>query len=200
MSKGDKKNKKIGQGGYTFIELLVVITILAILMAFLLPNLFQQKEKSIMSRAMAEFNVMRTAINLFVLDNDDYPADVSRNIPPGLEDYVQPNDADRWPSAPWPGSVYDYDAFQVGGVWAFQMSIRFCEIGRPDTCNFPKTEWAENFGVNSSVYYCYEGPCRAHPTQPSTYPGYCVNCDNPSGPVFNLIPVSNKIAFVGSDQ
>lgn len=95
MSKGDKKNKKIGQGGYTFIELLVVITILAILMAFLLPNLFQQKEKSIMSRAMAEFNVMRTAINLFVLDNDDYPADVSRNIPPGLEDYVQPNDADR---------------------------------------------------------------------------------------------------------
>jgi prepilin-type N-terminal cleavage/methylation domain-containing protein len=173
------------QEGYTFIEVLVVISILAVLFLIFGGNVFNQKERGYLARANGEFNVMRSAVNLFVLDNGDYPADVTRNIPPGLEDYVQPNDLDRWPSAPWPGSVYDYDAYQVGGVWAFQISIRFCEVGRPDTCQFPKTEWAEDFGVNSSVYFCFEGPCKAHPNMPANYPGYCVNCNNATGSVFN---------------
>jgi general secretion pathway protein G len=178
-------NLNKNQHGFTFIEILVVITIIAVLVALVGPNLFSQKERAYMTKAGAEMNTMRSAINLFLLKYDDYPADVDRNVPPGLEEFVQPNDLDRWPSAPWPGSVYDYDAHERDGEWYFQVSIRFCEIGQPDTCNFPKAEWAENFGVNSSVYYCLEGICRPHPDQPTTYPGYCMNCDNPSNPVFD---------------
>lgn len=173
------------QRGFTFLEILIVMVIIGILAGLTIPRLFNSKERAYMARAGSEFHVMRTAINMFILKYGDYPADVSRDIPPGIEEFVGKNDADAWPHAPWPGSVYDYDAHQRDGEWYFQISIRFCEVGQPDTCRFPKTDWAENFGVNSAVYYCLEGPCRPHSDQPITYPGYCVNCDDPSEPVFD---------------
>lgn len=173
------------QTGYTFIEVLVVMVIIGVLVGLVVPNLFSQKERALMARAGSEFNTMRSAINLFILKYGDYPADVDRDIPPGIEEFVGANDADAWPHAPWPGSVYDYDAHELAGEWYFQISVRFCEIGQPDTCNFPKTDWASDFGINSAVYFCLEGPCRSHPDQPPDYPGYCLNCDNPSSPVFD---------------
>jgi hypothetical protein len=57
-----------------------------------------------------------------------------------------------------------------------QISIRFCPVGQPSQCVFPQQSWAANFDINSSVYYCVEGACRAHVNQPANHPGYCVNC------------------------
>lgn len=173
------KSSLSSEQGFTVLEVLVAVIIISILASLTLPNLFSGRERAYLARAGAEMNTMRSAIELFVLKYGDYPADVDRNIPPGIEEFVQGNDADAWPSAPWPGSVYDYDAFEVDGEWAFQISIRYCEIGQPDTCRFPRTDWAEEFGINSSVYFCLEGACKAHPHQPANYPGYCLSCDDP---------------------
>lgn len=172
----DMKNHK--HDGFTIIELLVVIVIIGILVALAVPQLFAARERAYMSKAMAEFNTMRTAVALYREDNGgEYPPDSNRNLPQGLENYIGPNNQiSRWPIGPWPGSVYDYDAHEIDGEWYYQISIRYCAMGQPETCKFPRTEWAKDFTMSSSVYFCLEGACRAHSGAPINHPAYCVNC------------------------
>lgn len=162
--------------GFTVLELLIVIAIIGILGLLVGNYLTGAQNRTFFSRTNAEFRAMRVALGQYLLDNGEYPDDVSRDIPPGLEPYLTPSDADRWPDAPYPGSVYDWDAYESDGVDTYQISVRFCDIGQPDTCNFPDEPWAADFDVNSSLYYCLEGNCKAHPARPADHPGYCVNC------------------------
>ncbi|MBI2607411.1 MAG: type II secretion system protein [Candidatus Doudnabacteria bacterium] len=162
--------------GFTLIELLVVIAIIGVLAAVILGNIRRSKEQAYYARAAGEAKSIAAAIQLYISDNGDYPADANRNLPPGLEAYLP---AGEWPKGPWPGSVYDWDNWQdPDNQWQriYQISIRFCEIGAPETCQFPNIEWAEDFAVNSSVYYCLEGACRPHIGEPIGYPGKCINC------------------------
>jgi type II secretory pathway pseudopilin PulG len=152
------------------------MVIIGILSTFAFSSLAGATDATRLARATAEFRTMRNAIQVYRIYNDSYPSDVDRDIPPGIEPYLSSSDADNWPVAPWPGSVYDYDAFVSGGVPTYQISIRFCEIGDPASCNFPDLDWAADFDVNSSAYWCIEGNCKAHPSQPADHPGYCVNC------------------------
>lgn len=167
------------QRGFTLIELLIVIAIIGILGSVLVSKLMNAKEKAYMSRSKAEFMTMYNALSQYYLDNGVYPADANRNIPPGLEPYLAGYQLGTWPGAPWPNSVYDWENWtDTNGSKIYQISIRFCPSGSSQlsACTFPNEPWASGFGVNSAVYYCVEGACRAHLSEPPTYPGYCVNC------------------------
>lgn len=159
--------------GFTLIELLVVIAILGILSTVVLGSLRSARDSAYFARAQQEFKSIREAMEFYHNDHGSYPPDADRGLPPGLEAYVTSSD---WPDAPWPGSVYDWDNYEVGGEQVYQISIRFCPAGEPENCQFPDEEWAEDFEVNSSFYYCVEGPCKAHPSESASYPGHCVNC------------------------
>jgi prepilin-type N-terminal cleavage/methylation domain-containing protein len=168
-----RKNNKVG---FTLVEIMLVVAILSITSATAYSSFASKKNKSYYSRAVYELGVMNKAVRQYYIDKGTYPADVVRNVPPGIESYLGASDADNWPDAPWPGSVYDYDAYTVGATPTFQISIRFCAIGSVSSCKFPKETWANNFAIDSSLYLCLEGLCKSHPSQPSTYPGYCTNC------------------------
>ena len=171
------------KGGFTILELLVVIVIIGILVALAVPQLWSARERTYMAKAKREFNTMHTAMELYRHDNDDmYPPDVDRNVPPEMTKYLGTSDEDNWPNAPWPGSVYDYDVYEADGEQVAQISIRFCPIGDPGGCRFPKTDWSRDFQVDSSVYFCLDGLCRPHRNRPIDYPGYCVNCTDPADP------------------
>jgi prepilin-type N-terminal cleavage/methylation domain-containing protein len=168
--------------GFTLIELLVVIAIISILASIVFNSVGRAKDKAYFSRAKLEFKSMDTALALYYEDNEDYPPDADRNIPSGLEEYLATAEGvDVWPSAPWPGSVYDWDNWDDPdneGEKIYQISIRYCPAGGAlEDCNFPNEDWAEGFGVNSAMYYCVSGSCRSHRNEPIDYPGYCVNCN-----------------------
>jgi general secretion pathway protein G len=169
------------QRGFTIIELLIVIVIISLLSLLVVQNFRNPREEVLYARAQAEFTTMHKAIEIYRIYKGTYPSDVNRNIPPGIEPWLATNEGDHWPDAPWEGSVYDYDAFISGGEPTYQISIRYCPIGEPQNCNFPKTEWATDFEVNSSLYYCIYGNCKAHPNEAVDYPGYCANCDDSQG-------------------
>lgn len=165
--------------GFTMVEIMIVIFVIGILAALVYTNIFNNKEKVYEARTHVEFQTIVTALKLYAQKYNEYPADVSRGLPNGLEEFIAPNDSvDQWPDAPWPGSVYDYDRWDnLEGVDTYQVSVRFCPIGGPlSACKFPNLPWAAGFEVNSAYYYCIKGNCRSHQANPATYPGYCVNC------------------------
>lgn len=163
--------------GFTILELLIVIGIIGVLSSIVMNSTNDAKQKAYLARGQKEFITIYQALQMYMSDRGGrMPADVSRGLPPGLENYLPTG---TWPSAPWPGSQYDWDVWTdpAGGPTIAQISIRFCPAGgNISTCNFPKESWAANFGVDSSYYYCIQGACRAHINQPITYPGKCANC------------------------
>lgn len=167
--------------GFTIVELLIVIVVIAILAAIAIVAYTGIQKRAYYNRAVSESSSIARAVRMYQADRGTYPADVERNIPVAIFDYTGNEAAPaHWPTAPWPGSVYDYDQF-IGsdGREVVQVSIRFCPIGGTIAdCNFPDEPWAADFDLQSSAYWCITGICKAHPSSLSDdHPAYCMNCD-----------------------
>ena len=166
--------------GFTVVELLIVVFVIAILATLVIVAYRGIQQKAYVSRADAEASTISKAAQQFYIFEKRWPADVDRNVPAELTPYMN-GSSTNWPNGPWPSSVYDYDYFTGSdGNPVVQISIRFCPVGGPLTaCKFPGDTWATGFQVDSSAYWCITGICKSHPSQPDNYPGYCINCKTP---------------------
>lgn len=181
--------------GFTIVELLVVIAVIAILTAISIPTIAKWRERTYLTRANTEISIFVNATKLYVTKYNTYPVDASdADIPSNINEFISSDDSiDNWPNAPWPGSMYDYDAWDIDGdgtLETYQMSIRFCtwpEASAPNGAELcksraPKEDWAVDFNSNSnSYYYCIKGYCRPNSGTTWNYPGYCINCPDNKG-------------------
>lgn len=186
------KKLKLNKCGFTLIEITIVVVVLGILATIAYATVGQSyKKRAYYTRTIAELNSMGNAANLYVSKYNDYPPDVSRNVPAGLKEFVQGQEGvNEWPNAPWPGSVYDYDNWPPnsnGPEHTYQISIRMCDVGDTATCKanaekylkeYLSAETLANWDSQSAVYYCIKGSCRSHVSQPISHPGLCLNCGN----------------------
>jgi general secretion pathway protein G len=96
---------------FTLVELLLVLTILAILAAIVLPRMAGSGERARVGAAKTQISAFATALDMFEVDSGHYPRGKS-----GLNDLmVQPRDAQNWkqymesiPVDPW-GQAYVYE-------------------------------------------------------------------------------------------
>jgi general secretion pathway protein G len=98
--------------GFTLVEMLLVLVILATLAAIVYPKLAGRSEQARQTAAQAQISSFSTALDAFEVDNGYFPKGKS-----GLQDLVQqPRDAKNWhgpylkdiPKDPW-GNDYVYE-------------------------------------------------------------------------------------------
>ena len=66
-------NRVQTRSGFTLIELLIVVAIIAILAAIAVPNFLEAQVRSKVSRVKTDLRSMATAIESYVVDNNNYP-------------------------------------------------------------------------------------------------------------------------------
>lgn len=116
------------QGGFTLIEIMVVVVILGILAAIVAPNVISRIDDASINRAKQDIRGIESALKLYYMDNSRYPT-----TDQGLEALItRPNDPtvrnwrgpylDKLPRDPWnnnyrylyPGRNGEFDVFTYG--------------------------------------------------------------------------------------
>lgn len=119
--------RKFKSTGFTLLELLVVVVIIGILVAYVAPRYFQQIGKSERTAALGQIDALRKAVDTYWLDTGHFPTNEQ-----GLEALtVKPDSESKWngpylqkrvPLDPWgnpyvyrmPGVQGDYDLISYG--------------------------------------------------------------------------------------
>lgn len=67
---------------FTLIEILIVVAIISILAAIALPNFLEAQTRAKVAKVKAEMVTMRTALEIYRVDNNDYPPASFSFVPP----------------------------------------------------------------------------------------------------------------------
>lgn len=107
--------RKKADAGFSLIELMVVVVILSILAVVIVPRVMDRPDQARIARAKSDLAALSSAVNLYRLDNFNYPtteqglqALVTRPTSPPIPQNWAPNGyIDRIPTDPW-GRAYQY--------------------------------------------------------------------------------------------
>ncbi len=119
----------VSQQGFTLLEVMVVVVIIAIMAAAVVPAVLDNIDKSKISRVGTDLKSIETALNLYKLDNFNYPSTdqglealVSKpSGEPAAEGWTKPY-LKKLPIDPWnkpykylsPGTHGDFDIYSTG--------------------------------------------------------------------------------------
>ena len=126
----NKNQKIVEQGGFTLIEIMVVMVILGLLVAVVAPNILGRGEEARIGVAKTQLRNVNNALDLYKLDNFNYPSteqglDALVNEPSGSPAAKNWNKDGYLPSVPvdpWgneyqyvsPGSEGPFDLYSFG--------------------------------------------------------------------------------------
>ena len=126
---GRNRNRLI-QGGFSLIEIMVVLVILGILAALVAPNVMQGIDKALITQAKTDMKSIDTALSLYKMDNFIFPrteqglqALVSKSdIAPVPKNFRKDGYLTKLPKDPWgadyiyisPGEHGPYDIYTLG--------------------------------------------------------------------------------------
>ncbi len=102
------------QSGFTLIEIMVVVVILAVLGALVVPKILENVDKARVTRAQSDIRAIETALDLYRLDNFKYPtteqglqALVKQPSDPTITNYRSGGYLPSLPKDPW-NNTYIY--------------------------------------------------------------------------------------------
>ena len=130
--------------GFTLLEIIVVVTIIAILAAYIAPKVAGRVDDARISKAKSDIRVLESSLELYKLDNFTYPSvdqglDALVNKPSGENarnwrdgGYVKKLTKDPWGNDyryVYPGSNGEFDVFSLGADAAVGGEGEAADIG-----------------------------------------------------------------------
>jgi len=121
--------RRAREGGFTLIEIMVVVVILGILAALVAPNVISRIDDAQINRAKQDIRAVESALHLYRLDNFKYPttdqgleALVTQPADPSIRNWRAGGYLDKIPVDPWgqpyqylqPGQNGEFDVFTLG--------------------------------------------------------------------------------------
>lgn len=106
------------QGGFTLIEIMVVVVIIGMLATMILPKVLGRQDEAFIAKAKSDIRAISSSVKLFKLDNFKYPNALSELVSGGSKGrgYL-----DKVPKDPW-GNQYQYassGSHLEFDVWSF---------------------------------------------------------------------------------
>lgn len=107
------------RAGFSLIEIMVVVVIIGLLAGVVAVNVMQRLEDAKVNKAKADIAALSTALDLYKLDNGNYPTDLG-SLVGGKKAYLKTKEI---PKDPWnnpyallvPGQNGDFDLVSGGG-------------------------------------------------------------------------------------
>ncbi|WP_036188346.1 type II secretion system major pseudopilin GspG [Marinimicrobium agarilyticum] len=124
------RNIQRGQGGFSLIEIMVVVIIIGLLASIVAPAVLDRADEARIQKVHADFKAIQTALKLYRIDNYTYPTteqglEALVNKPtmaPEPRNWKQSGYLDELPQDPWgspyqylsPGETREYDIYTLG--------------------------------------------------------------------------------------
>lgn len=117
------------QGGFTLLEIIVVIVIIGLLATVVVQNLAGEVDKARVTKAQADVRALESALNMYKLDNFHFPSTEQGlralterpNVPPEARNWRAGGYVTSLPQDPW-GNPYQYlSPGQHGAIDVFSL-------------------------------------------------------------------------------
>jgi prepilin-type N-terminal cleavage/methylation domain-containing protein len=76
--------RRHGERGFTLVELMVVVAIIAVIAGIIIPNYVHARRQAVVANSEANLKQIATALELYFDDHQDYPAGSHANVTPTL--------------------------------------------------------------------------------------------------------------------
>lgn len=124
------KNLRKNQGGFTLVEIMIVVAIIALLAAIAVPNFLRARKRSQATTMLEELRILDAAIDQYAIDNNKPSGSVfyASDLKPYLKkDSRLYNTGDQW---------YFYDLFGIP-YWTTNVVDSYGNYGYPNVAIDP---------------------------------------------------------------
>lgn len=107
------------KGGFTLVELMIVIMIIGLLAAIAVPNYLRMVRNAKVGRTVAELKNISSGFFAYQMTFGTWPPDSHANLPPGMNEFVKPS---IWADGAPVGGNYNWegmDTYPYAGIAIF---------------------------------------------------------------------------------